>query len=121
MVIALPSDCASSGTDNMAASFHDVSDTQFSVRAVAPPDRIREYAICKALWFVEKKHVAQIALGNPVYGAATMTGPVPMKFPDGRVSLETTAYLNAPSPDGNPMFSVAEKAAVCRQGWDWYR
>jgi hypothetical protein len=47
--------------------------------------------------------------------------PVPIKVPDNWVSLETTTYISAPNPDGNPMFSVAEKAGQCRQMWDWYR
>jgi hypothetical protein len=124
MGAALLSGCASNGASsgtNMVAEFHDMSKTQLSVRSAAPPDVVREYAICKAVWMAEKPHVAQISLSNPVYGPPTMPGPVPFKFPDGWVSLEATAYLGTVGPDGNPLFSVEEKAGPCRRGWDWYR
>jgi hypothetical protein len=105
----------------MVATFYDMSDTKFSIRAIAPPDAVRQYAICKAVWFAEKKHVTQMSVSNPAYGPLpdNPTGGIG-KVPEGSVTLTTTAYLNAPSPDGNPMFSVAEKAGPCRQ-WDWYR
>jgi hypothetical protein len=117
---ALLSGCASSEA-NMVAEFHDMSKTQLSVRSVAPPDVVREYTICKAVWMAEKQHVAQISLSNPVYGPPTMPGPVHFNFPDGWVSLEATAYLGTVGPGGNPLFSVEEKAGPCRKGWDWYR
>jgi hypothetical protein len=82
---------------------------------------VREFAVCKAVWFAEKKHAAKISLSNPVYGPPKELGPVPAKIPDGWTALNTTAYLNAPSAEGNPMISVVEYAGSCRQTWDWYR
>ncbi len=109
----------SSGAE-MMASFFDMFDTKFSVKVVAPRETVREYAICKAVWFAEKKKVAHIALSNPVYAPPNASSPLTATLPDDWVSLETTAYFEAPSPDGNPTFTVAEKAHWCRKGWDWY-
>ncbi len=98
-----------------------MSDASFSVEATAPPEVIREYTICKATWFAEKKQAKRISLSDPVYGkpppAANVLGPVPA----GWISVKTTAYLNAPHPPGTAAFDVAEKATQCRQAWDWYR
>ena len=98
-----------------------MSDKSFGLQAIAPPDVIRELAVCKAVWFAEKKNVKNLSLSNPVYGELKNIGPVPSKVPDGWAVLNATAYLDQPSPGGNPMFSVAEKAEPCRQTWDWYR
>ena len=116
---ALLSGCASSGP-NMVASFHDMSAAKFSVRAVAAPEVIREYVICKAIWMAEKRHVTQISLSNPIYGPPTVEGPLQLKFPDNWVSVETTAYLGTVGPEGNPLVNVQERAGLCRKGWDWY-
>jgi len=118
--VTLLSGCASSGP-NMVASFHDMSAAKLGVRAVAPPDVIREYTICKAVWMAEKSHVAQISLSNPAYGPPTMPGPVSFEFPSNWVSLDAMAYLGTVGPEGNPLFSVADKATMCRKAWDWYR
>jgi hypothetical protein len=108
------------GTQNVVATFYDMSDS-FSVQGIAPPDLIRELVVCKAVWFAEKKNVRTISLSNPVYGAPKDMRPIPVKVPDNWVILNATAYLTEASPDGNPMFSVAEKAVPCRRTWDWYR
>jgi hypothetical protein len=118
---AVLSGCGNNSQSDLIATFYDLSDTRFSVQAVAPPNAVRELAVCKAVWFAEKKHVERISLSNPSYGPSKSIGPVPAKVPDGWTALNATAYLNAPSPDGNPMLSVAEKAGSCRQIWDWYR
>jgi hypothetical protein len=106
--------------DDLIASFYDMSDASFSLEAIAPRDVIRQFAVCKAVWFAEKKHVANMSLSNPVYGSPR-PAPVQQKMPDGWIALQATAYLTAPNPDGNPTFSVAEKAGPCRQYWSWYR
>jgi hypothetical protein len=105
----------------MVASFFDMSDSKFSVKAVAPKQSVREYAICKAVWFAEKKKVAHIALSNPVYGPPSAPINVPGGFPGDWVSIVTTAYFETVSPEGNPTFLVANKADQCRKGWSWYR
>lgn len=106
---------------SLIATFGDMSETSFSVAATAPPETIREYAICKATWFAEKKQAKRISLSDPVYAppqpAANILGPVPA----GWLSLKTTAYLTAPYPPGTAAFDVGEKAAQCRQMWDWFR
>jgi hypothetical protein len=104
----------------MVASFSDMSDTKISVRAVAPTKVIREYAICKAIWIAEKKKVRKIALTSPVYGPPKSPPPLNWSFPPDWASLETTAYFNGDSPDGNPAFDVSEKADACRKAWDWF-
>ena len=106
---------------NMVAAFNNISDRSFGVEAVAPPDAIDAYAVCKAVWFAEKKSAVTMSLSNPAYGrpgAELMrVSPAPADW----VSVNATAYLNGPSPTGNPAFSVAERARQCRQMWDWYR
>ena len=106
--------------DDLIASFYNMSDESFSLEAIGPPDVIRQFAACKAVWFAEKRHVITMSLSNPVYGSPRPT-PVPQKVPNGWVTLQATAYLTAPNPDGNPTFSVAERAGPCRQYWSWYR
>jgi hypothetical protein len=106
---------------NLITSFYNMSDSQFSLRAIGPANAVRELAICKAVWFAEKKHAPQISMGNPAYSAP---GHVPAYFgkvPADWVALTATAYLTAPNPDGNPIFAVAEKAPACRSAWTWYR
>lgn len=106
---------------SLIAAFSDMSEASFSVEATAPPETIREYAICKATWFAEKKQAKRMSLSDPVYGppqaAANVHGPVP----SGWLSLKTTAYLTVPYPPGTAAFDVGEKAAQCRQMWDWFR
>ena len=110
-----------SNAAEMVASFFDMSDSKFSVKAVAPKQSVREYAICKAVWFAEKKKAARIALGNLVFGPPRAPINVPGGFPGDWVSLSTTAYFEKVSPEGNPTFLVADKAVQCRKGFDWYR
>src|SRR6185437_2283004 len=112
--------CSStSGNPQFVTAFHDMSDKSFGIQAIAPPSVVRELAICKAVWFAEKKRIEKISLSNPSYGSVGSAGPLPVKVPDDWTVLNTTAYMNGPSPDGNPAFSVAEKAGPCR-AWDWY-
>jgi hypothetical protein len=108
-------------SENFVTSFYDMSEQKFGIEAIAPPNVVRELAVCKAVWLAEKKHVQSISLSNPVYGEPKNVGSLPFKVPAGSVALTATAYLTGPNPDGNPMVIVAEKAAVCRKGWDWYR
>jgi hypothetical protein len=122
VVTAFVSACAGKGHGDLVATFYDMSDTQFSVQAIAPPSVIREYAVCKAVWFAEKKRVGRISLSDPSYDKPVQrVGQIPAKVPDGWTVLNATAYLDAPNPDGNPTFSVVEKSGPCRQAWDWYR
>jgi hypothetical protein len=112
---------ASRAQDQMISAFYDMSATSFSVQVIAPPDRVRELAICKAIWFAEKKHAEKISLSNPHYGPPKDLRSMPARVPDGWVVLNATAYLDGSNPDGNPLVSVAERAASCRAGWAWYR
>ena len=105
----------------MVASFYDMSDVQFSVEAIAPPQVIREYAICKAVWFAEKKKAQKMSLGDPVYTKPRSDTQRLNQIPAGWSTLNTTAYLAEPNPSGNPTVGVGERAAQCRQMWDWYR
>jgi hypothetical protein len=108
--------------NNFTASFYDMSDSKFSVQAISPRDVIREYAVCKAVWFAEKKKAQKMSLSDPVYSDSPKPPPgYPMRIPDGWIALNTTAYLTDPNPSGNPVFGIAEKAAFCRKAWYWYR
>jgi hypothetical protein len=51
---AAPAAHANSGDPNMVATFYDMSDAKFSIKAIAPPDAWRQYAIRKAVWYAEK-------------------------------------------------------------------
>ena len=107
----------------MTAEYYDMSDEKFSLRVISPEDRVREYAICKAVWFAEKKQAEHMSLSNPVYSEPPANkGPFPNETSGRWVMLSTTAYLDAAAnPEGNPKVSVSDYAAVCRQGWEWYR
>ena len=110
------------GTANLITSFYNMSDSQFSIRAIGPANAVRELAICKAVWFAAKKHAPLLSMSNPAYSAP---GVVPTygfgKVPTDWVALTATAYLTAPNPDRNPVFTVAEKVPACRAAWGWYR
>ena len=107
--------------DEMIATFSNMSDGKFSIQAIAPKDGIREFAICKAVWFAEKKKAPNVSLSNPGYVDPKELKKLPVKVPDDWVALNTTAYLTEPNPDGNPKVSVADYAAQCKKMWDWYR
>ena len=112
------------GTENHVISmFYDMKDDSFGIEAIAPPDRVRELAICKAIKMAEDMHVEKISMGNRSYGQLRQTpgSPFQIKIPEGWVVLNATAYLHGVPPDGNPYISVAERAAMCRKAWDWYR
>jgi hypothetical protein len=108
---------AQTSDQNLVASFTNMSDASFTVQVIAPPDRVREYAVCKAVWFAEKKNAKNLSLSNPDYGARNVVTPIP----NGWIALQATAYLTAPNPDGNPILSVVERASMCRKMWPWYR
>jgi hypothetical protein len=107
--------------DQLISTFYNMSATSFSVQVIAPPDQVRELAICKAVWFAEKKHADKISLSNPDYGPPKNLDAIPGKVPHGWVVLSATAYLDESNPDRNPMVSVAEMAMSCRKAWAWYR
>lgn len=75
-----------------------------------------QYAICKAIWFAEKKKASKLSLSNPVYNSKPKA-PVP----EGWAAVDATAYLAQKSPNGNPFVNVQEMAATCRSGWEWYQ
>jgi hypothetical protein len=111
-----------SKAENFVATFSDMSNAKFTVKAIASRDVIREYAVCKAVWFAEKKKAQKMSLSDPVFDESPKAPPgLTMRVSDGWVAVTATAYLTDPNPSGNPLFSVAEKAALCRSGWDWYR
>ena len=126
LAVGLLASAAQSGwAADMVATLYDMSDTKFSVRAVAPKDRIREYAICKAIWFAEKKNAKEMSVSDPIYSDPKSLDPKILKsfpgtFPGDWVVVTTTAYLTNPNPSGNPIFPIADKAAQCRRMWDWY-
>lgn len=109
--------------EGLVAQFSNITDTKFSIQAISPREEIREFAICKAVWFAEKKKWTKMSLGDPVYSnfPRKLPGEGEIKVPEGWIALTTTAYLSDPNPSGNPSFTVAEKAAQCRKAWDWYR
>lgn len=113
--------CARQGTSNLVTEFYNMSDSEFSVRAIAPPAAVRELAVCKAVWFAEKRNVRTLSLSNPAYSAPKDIPAYAGKVPPDWVVLSATAYLTAPNPDRNPTFTVAEKAPGCRSMWPWYR
>jgi hypothetical protein len=109
---------------DLVASFSNVSDGKFSVEALAPKEKIREYAICKAVWFAEKKKAPSLSLGNPMYlDPNTVKGlpGFPKEIPDDWIVVNATVYLTEPNPNNNPSVNVPEYAAQCRRAWDWYR
>ena len=81
---------------------------------MAPEQMIREYAICKAIWFAEKRKVTKLSLSNPKYNNKANT-------PEGWVTVEATAYLTKAKSTKNPFVNVADMAVTCRSGWEWYR
>lgn len=119
IVLLALSGCATAPNTNqrsMSASFYDMKEDVFSLQAIAPSKVIREYAICKAIWFAEKKNATKLSLGDPVYNKKTKE-----HVPEGWAVVDATAYLAKQSPNGNPFISVREMAATCRNGWDWYQ
>lgn len=112
--------CSSQAQD-MIAKYYDISDSGFSVEATAPRATIREYAICKAVWFAEMKKVQSVSLGDPSYSEPVPLPEWPASPPKDWVTVRTTAHLNGPSPSGNPPVNVAAYASQCRQLWQWYR
>ena len=106
----------------MSASYYDMKVESFSLQAIAPVQVIREYAICKAIWFAEKKSAKKVALGDPKYGGQLKSpGILGSPVPQGWGVVDTTAYLSEPKSTQNPFVNVEEMASKCRSGWDWYR
>lgn len=102
------------------ASFHDISDASFRVEAIAPPDVVSEYALCKAVWLAEHKKVDRIALGRPGYGEAKAPPAYPYPVPADWVALTAMVYLDPLPADAFPV-DVPMAAQDCRKAWDWYR
>ncbi|WP_428487400.1 hypothetical protein [Rhodopila sp.] len=113
--------CAQQRPSNLVTEFYDMSDSKFSVRAIAPPAAVRELAVCKAVWFAEKRNARSLSLSNPAYSAPKNMPAYVGKVPPDWVVLTATAYLTAPNPDGNPIVTVADKAPECRSMWPWYQ
>jgi hypothetical protein len=113
--------CEHQLTSNLVTEFYDMSDSKFSVRATAPPVVVRELVVCKAVWFAEKRNMRSLSLSNPAYSSPKDMPAYAGKVPPDWVALTATAYFTALNPDGNPTFSVAEKAPGCRSAWTWYR
>lgn len=113
--------CAQQPPSGLVTEFYDMSDSKFSVRAIAPPTTIGELVICKAVWFAEKRNVRSLSLSNPSYSSVKEMPDFAGKMPPDWVALTATAHVTAPNPDKNPSFSIAEKAPGCRSAWPWYR
>ncbi len=106
----------------MSASYYNMKDESFSLQAIAPMQIIREYAICKAIWFAEKKNAKKIALSDPKYDKQPRTpGTWGSEIHKGWGVLDTTAYLTEPKSTQNPFINVTEKASTCSNVWQWYR
>ena len=106
--------CGQRPPDQMIAAVYDVSPAQFGLRVIAPADRIREYAVCKATWVAENMKATTMSLGNPIDQSADPSSPLARRIPPGWAVLDTMVYLTSGNPDGNPAFNVAERAKVCR-------
>ncbi len=119
--LALLSACTQRSAPNMSTEFFDMSDGKFSLRAIAPSSTVRELAVCKAVWFAEKRNVASISLSNPAYATPSTLPAYAGKVPPDWAILTTTAYISDPNPDKNPKFDVAGRAPACRSAWAWYR
>ena len=107
--------------NSTSASYYEIEDNSFSLQAIAPAPVISEYAICKAVWFAEKKKAADVALSDPKYGGKPRE-PITTNstIPEGWAVLDTTAYLSKPKLTKNPFFGVAHKASECRKMRKWY-
>ena len=116
--------CPAHAEDNLISTFYDRTDSSFSVQVIGPATIIREFAICKGIWFAEKKKLANVSFGNPHYGGAKRIAPDLEKVihvPADWVVLDTTVYWTDANPDKNPMVRVSDRSAECRQMWPWYR
>ncbi len=116
--------CASKPSPNqqsMSASFYDMKEETFSLQAIAPSEVIRQYAICKAIWFSEKKKATKLSLGDPIYNSEPRGQAILGAVPKGWAVVDATAYLAEQSPNGNPFVNVQEMASSCRKGWEWYQ
>ena len=110
------------GAEYLISKYYDTSDTKFSVEVISPRDRVRELAICKAVWLADEMDAERMSLSDPVYSRPPEKLELwPTEIPADWVTLNTTAYLDdAENPSDNPEFSVADFAEECRRGWDWY-
>lgn len=106
---------------NLVTTFSAMSDGKFSLQAIGPRDVVRELAVCKAVWFVEKRGGTSLSLSDPVYSDPPRQPGVADPVPDTWVVLKATAYLTVPNPNGIPTLSVATLAPSCRAMWPWYR
>ena len=122
--VSIISGCATVPENNqplMSASFYNMKKEQFSLKVVAPKEVIREYAICKAVWFAEHKKALEISLGNPAYSNSIINGEKSNPVPNDWIVVDATAYISTPNPDGNPFVKVKDFAENCRNGWEWYQ
>lgn len=106
--------CEQRPPDQMIAAVYDVSPAQFGLRVIAPADRIRDYAICKATWVAENMKAPTMSLGDPIDRSADPSSTFAKQIPFGWAVLDTMVYLTSVNPDGNPAFNVAERARMCR-------
>lgn len=104
----------------MSTSFYGMKEEKFSLKAIAPKDVIRQYAVCKAVWFAEKKRAKNMSLSNPKYSDKYEELGKLKTVPDGWIVIEATAYLSKTNPTGNPFVSIEQMAVACRKSWDWY-
>lgn len=106
---------------SMVAAYYDIQDKSFSIQAVAPKEMVREYVICKAVWFAEKKKALEVSLSDPEYnGPLKEMYPPSLEFPKSWTVVDTTAYLSKNKLAKNPFVKVTEYAANCRKTWPWY-
>ncbi|MDP6968819.1 MAG: hypothetical protein QGG88_06865 [Gammaproteobacteria bacterium] len=107
---------------SMYATFYDMEESSFSFQVMAPLESIREYAICKAVWFAAKQEAEQVALSDPVYGNSLKEpNSLNLRVPDDWAVVDATAFMVSPKATVNPFVNIAEMAVVCRDHWDWYR
>ena len=107
---------------SMYTSFYNMEENSFSFQVMAPLESIREYVICKAVWFAAKQEAEQVALSDPIYGNPLKEpNSLNLRVPDNWAVVDATAFMASPKATVNPFVNVAEMAVFCRDYWDWYR
>ena len=104
--------------ESMSATFYNMEDDLFSFQAIAPTEVILEYAICKAVWFAEKKQAMTISLSNPIFNSVPKEPET--SVPNGWATVDAIVYLNEQCPSCRLFLKIPEIAEECRSGWDWY-
>jgi hypothetical protein len=105
---------------NFVSQFSEMSTKGFILKVDASANVVREYAICKAVWFAGKQNKTSLSLSNPAYVELTGNVPGVGVIPADWVQLTTVAYFGSNSPEGNPSFQVADKTPGCRAAFDWF-